>query len=1308
MRKKATNSKKHTIFRMFLVPLIAIMLVQSLLVLGTLFFKQTFERIQDYSIDMMTRIVENRKVILENALIQRCTAVCAEESAVEDLLSEYLRENQLTLKQMMASDEKKREFLTMLLPECLNNLQGIQSTGIFVILTGEDMTSAADYEGFFVRDSDPKVSTTNNTDLLFERGSKELSRTFGVPLDNAWTTYFHMAGQGQRAADDFFYEPWRAGVQHPDAQTVNLGYWSEPFILEDNNNDSHEMITYSVPLRYKGKVYGVFGIEISSRFLYDYFPTSELNDNERSGYLLAIGQENESYMTLMGKGVLYNSIIADETFFELKDTDYDTLYEVEHIHLGTQNVYAVKSPLKLYDSFAPYENVDWVLVGLDTEDGLFGMSHQLYMWMGIAILAGLVFGVFGIYVIILHLTKPIKNLTQCINEGSAGLKNFQATNILEIDGVYDVIQDLMARQKESESILREEKERYRVAIESTSDMFFTFEFETLMLDIVNHPTLNGTWKCGESLFRRDIVYYEDWVAIEDILSNASDKIYKEIRIKFPGQEDFLWYGLYGQVVYDAEGNRSKVVGGMRNIQALKEQEARRKSKLERDSVTGFYAYDTGVERLEKSRAAQPKGIMLHMLLEKLGELNEKNGIVFGDMILEELAHVIRKCCQKLTEKNASQVIAIRFSGDEFVIWFENHQRDEAELFMHEFFERLHGMFDEDVLRLQVRAGLATATEDISNTKLIRMAKLAQNLAKDNAEGCWGFYEDIASKHDKNLPKLHSRRPISNDYGDDVNLASLALNLFGKGENLQAQVTLILRKIGYQYGATDALITIIRPDFRSNYLEHQWHSDTKPLTEIVNQYTDKELEEFLDWLGEESVRSVTVKDSKKAMLQKFLNISEGQHGLILPMFDNGSYMGNIAILGTDAGLSRNSEELQKLAEVRSVIQSQINQQQHDLASKAKSDFLSRMSHEIRTPMNGIIGMTAIALQKDQSKERMLDCLNKVQDSSKYLLGLINDILDMSKIESGKMHLEEEDFDLREMLDTVGELVRPQAEAKQIRFIQKVELKHMWYVADQMRISQVLINLLGNAVKFTNNKGEIVLTVQERGTEENGLIRVYFAVRDNGVGISKEDQKRVFRSFEQARDASSVSKQQGTGLGLSISSRLVQMMGSVIDLESEPGEGSCFSFEIALQQGHEESEGAKEEEDFSFENYHVLVVEDNELNVEVAQCLLEEYGFSVDCVFDGQQAVDRIKSTPPGTYDVILMDIMMPVMNGLDATRAIRAMDREDCRTLPIIAMSANAFDDDLKKSVECGMNGHLSKPVEVDKLYKLLREILQKK
>ncbi len=256
---------------------------------------------------------------------------------------------------------------------------------------------------------------------------------------------------------------------------------------------------------------------------------------------------------------------------------------------------------------------------------------------------------------------------------------------------------------------------------------------------------------------------------------------------------------------------------------------------------------------------------------------------------------------------------------------------------------------------------------------------------------------------------------------------------------------------------------------------------------------------------------------------------------------------------------------------------------------------------------------------------------------------------------------------------------------------------------MRISQVLINLLGNAVKFTAAGGRVIFSVVELGGDEEQA-QVSFAVSDTGIGIAPEDQERVFRSFEQA--SSNPSKQQGTGLGLSISSRLVQLMGSNIQIESTLGEGSTFRFAIPINLG-EDMETEASQEEFSFDGCRVLVVEDNELNSEIAQCLLEERGFAVDCVFNGAEAVEQVKNMPSGTYDVILMDIMMPVMDGLSATRAIRGMEREDCHTIPIVAMSANAFDDDLKKSVECGMNGHLSKPVDVEKLYQTLGEIIFK-
>ena len=1307
MDDKDRKRKKSTIFRIFLVPLIGIMMIQSIITIGTLVVRRTMRMLDEYSISMMGRLVENRRVILQNDMNQRWASVNEQETFVTGLLEQLLESEDVKLDEFLQSGELKSRLLEQMFPEFLNVLEGNTTTGIFIVLTGED-ADATEFDGFFIRDSEPDTIPANYTDLLLERGSKDLSRRWNIPLDTNWTTRFHMDGRGQNAADDYFYEPWRVGTEYADADTEDLGYWSMPFLLEKDSLDSYEMITYSLPLRYKGKVYGVLGVEISIRRLHEYFPIAELNDSQQSGYMLAVRKQDGSYAPLVGRGVLYNLVRTGNDRFLLRDTDYDTISLVEDTILDDQHIYAVMYPLKLYSNNVPYENTEWVLLGLETENALFGMSRQLYVWMVVAILIGLIFGVFGIYFLVRHLTKPVQYLMHCISRGRAGLQEFKPSNILEIDALYDVVNDLTEKQKEAENILLEEKERYRVALESSKDIFFSYDLQNHMLDIVNHATKSGVWKCDEfdsGFIDPCYIYDDDRAAVIRAMQSDSDKVFVEFRMKWPDQSEYTWVAISGNAVYDTDGKRRKLVGSIRDIRKQKEKEAEQLRKTTMDSVTGLYEFGAGMQQIHEHRRIRYDGVMVNLFLDHLTEANEKNGILFGDMILEEMGRITRSRCKELSEKTCWRTVALRFDGNEFVLWLEKQSREQAADFIENLLAEITASFGGEALHVAVHAGLACAEKGQSTETLICMAKQARKVLGSGATMRYMFFEDLPEKERMNLPTLQRREVSTLDYGEDINLASLALNLFGRGADFPGQMLLMVRKIGRTYQASDVLVSVLRADFHSNYLDYQWHNDGETVAESVRPYKEEERMAFLDWLGQDEVRYVSEEDSAQERLQCFVGVSAGQCGVVLPMYDNGSYMGNICILGVGKQLLENPEEYQNLAELGRVIQGQLNQQRHDIASKAKSDFLSRMSHEIRTPMNAIIGMTAIALQQGQEQEQIMECLQKIQTSSTYLLGLINDILDMSKIESGKMKLEPINFDIYEMLNTIRELILPQATAKAIVFEQDIQLTHSRFVADKLRISQVLINLLGNAVKFTPVNGKIALTVHEEYAEGNSETFVSFAVRDTGIGIAKEDQERVFRSFEQAAGMSP-SKARGTGLGLSISNRLIQMMGSSIQLESVLGEGSTFSFSIRLELG-ENTEAEVGEEEISFDGLHILVVEDNELNAEIAQSLLEERNFKVDCVFNGQEAVERIRTTEPGTYDVILMDIMMPVMDGLEATRVIRSMERADCATIPIVAMSANAFDDDLKKSVECGMNGHLSKPVEVDKLYRTLSEVIRK-
>ncbi len=398
-----------------------------------------------------------------------------------------------------------------------------------------------------------------------------------------------------------------------------------------------------------------------------------------------------------------------------------------------------------------------------------------------------------------------------------------------------------------------------------------------------------------------------------------------------------------------------------------------------------------------------------------------------------------------------------------------------------------------------------------------------------------------------------------------------------------------------------------------------------------------------------------------------------------------------------------EKNSTLCEICTIIQNCINQRQHDLSARAKSDFLARMSHEIRTPMNGIIGMTEIALQENQSEEKRLDCLRKVESSSHYLLGLLNDILDMSKIESGKMNLKPEPFDLRVLLNNLHAVLDGRFLEKEQNFRMEIEMKHTGYLVDALRLSQVLVNLLGNAGKYSAACTDITLTVREsEGPEGNSLL--YFAVKDQGIGIAKEDQQRIFRRFEQVDTVAA--RQQGTGLGLAISNRLVRLMGSSIELESAPGKGSCFYFTLQLPRTVLEGVTEKQvqpEKDFT--GTRILVAEDNALNMEILCTFLESLGCVPEGAENGQRAVERFRQSPEGYYQLILMDVMMPVMDGLEAAHQIRLLQRADSRSVPIAAVSANAFEEDIRRSLASGMNAHLSKPVDMNKLRELLEELI---
>lgn len=373
---------------------------------------------------------------------------------------------------------------------------------------------------------------------------------------------------------------------------------------------------------------------------------------------------------------------------------------------------------------------------------------------------------------------------------------------------------------------------------------------------------------------------------------------------------------------------------------------------------------------------------------------------------------------------------------------------------------------------------------------------------------------------------------------------------------------------------------------------------------------------------------------------------------------------------------------------------------DAANKAKSAFLLSMSHDIRTPMNAIIGFTNIALHQNMVSD-IHDSLKKVQQSSNHLLSLLNDVLDFSRIESGKVTISPEPVDMNQLTDNVQAIMNGLLYNRDLQFeVHRENLKNPYVLADVVRIREVLVNLLGNAVKFTKDGGAITLDISSYpGADEKHII-IRYVVRDNGIGMSEEFQKKLFDPFSQEDDANARTQYKGTGLGMAITKKYVDMMGGSIAVESKKGVGATFTVEIPLELPEQVIPSEQKQHlHRDLTGIHVLMAEDNDLNAELATIMLEDAGITVTRASDGKEVVDLFKNNPRGTYNLILMDIMMPNMDGHQAAKAIRALgiERSDAVTIPIIALSANAFIDDIQESLDSGMNDHISKPINIEEL-----------
>lgn len=1294
--------KKKSLWNIFLIPILIIVFVQGAVPFLTLIFSGIRSNMENAVIGLDSHTVENRKVVLENDMIEQWSSVYKESDSLSSALTKVLSNHQMDMQGFMGSGKVQEEYLETVFYDMVEVLQYNSTSGIFLVLGNDgDTDSEGEYKGFWVRDSDPQTKTASRTDLLMERGSKVLSQNMSISLDTSWHTDFHFQGNGKRDADDFFYQPYITAENYVDSRTSmkNLGYWSKPFILEDFYKDNHKMITYSAPLVYDKTVYGVLGIEVGVNDLTKFFQVKDLDSDLNAGFALVVDHGNGNYEGIAGEGALYDAVSRDGSDFVLEEPVQENLRLVQGAAIGKQQIYGLVSNLELYSRNVPYEDTQWALCGFVTEDSVYGLISDVYERILGAILGSALMAVILVYFLVQYATEPVYHLVESVRGGVKGIHGFQESGIQELDELHKVIENLTDTKMQTENQLLEEKERYRIAVESSQDAFFTYKCKEKLLEIVNSKGNDGVWDCGKhpEFLDNDSIHPADKAKLVNAVKSSDGVLDVDFRLQHANGE-FQWVNLSGSITFDENKERSRVVGCIHNVHQHKLLEQAQKRKQIYDSITSFYRLGSGLEVVETLCRDDPEGVLVLLEIQQFSKIDERYGLIFGDIILEQFAGLLAK---RFQEDGLNGGIYIRAGADQMLVWLPVCTTGPIVRSVQGLEKDFGALTDEKHLSLSLKCGIAVTGSRNSLSEALEQTKTALTAARHGKQEII-FYEELSTEEKACAVDVAFAEVASLERLKEMTLSSIALNLFDRDGDTSVVLDILALKLQEKYHLTDIVITHFNGEYMVNNLLYCWKTwEKKDGWDGMVHCSEKQYQHFVETQEMQQLLTSGESIRKEPLIQPF---ASGRNDIVFHMTDNGQYSGSIVFQDIDQDVLEKKEECKCLEEISAIIQNRLNLERHDLSAKAKSDFLARMSHEIRTPMNGIIGMTEIALKDGQTEERRIDCLRKIEYSSEYLLGLINDILDMSKIESGKMRLIEEKCNLMEMIQGLRPLLEAKLNENNIQYIADIQLKNHWFMADSLRLNQVLVNLLGNALKYSRPDGHVWLTVRET-EEEKGFSNLYFQVRDDGIGIAPEKQQLIFRQFEQA-DNSENARKQGTGLGLAISRRIVRMMDSDIKLESEPGKGSSFSFSVKFQPvSGEKTTVTSRPEEISFPGKRILVVEDNELNMEIICTILENYGIETEQAVNGKEAVRRMEESVPGYYDMIFMDIMMPEMDGLEATRTIRNLDREDCKKIPIYAMSANAFDEDVKRSLASGMNGHLSKPVNLQVLEKTLQKVL---
>lgn len=863
--------------------------------------------------------------------------------------------------------------------------------------------------------------------------------------------------------------------------------------------------------------------------------------------------------------------------------------------------------------------------------------------------------------------------------------------------------------KEELEKLAIERRHYHILLDNSSDTVFEYDCNKDIMYTYG-AFFDGTQTENRYYAYRDFrtrVLSGELVHIEDIhrlacFLEGEGEHYVECRFQVKGQEEvsYMWIRLEGRKT-GGKGHKERVIGCFRDIHEQKLIELNAMEGFYRNRLTGFYQ-KVYAERIIDQRINSLPGdaISSFYLLElkNYEEYAEREGRVFADTLVAETAML-------LDVKENPEYVMVYLSDGVFAV-FCNHAAQDG-IDMEAVCKEVKKIYICEQECLCPKLARVTTQKFRSFYELVFQARVLLELSKDlpGEQNVFRYedYEEDAQAFEEAFPEFdfpEYKEPADSKLEFSKDFVSFSLTLLEGVRNFEHGMMLLLSVLTKHMKLSGIHILEGNQEFLSTTLMYSYSGNgnqREPGEEFVHG-SRMEFEAFYSMMERKKsfIYGKKEKDCLSEMEWKPLEQFAKDFQCWELVYQNGGTRG-IIVFEKENDVWTESEKL-FFQEISKVIAAYIERNKELVANRSKTELLLNLSHEIRTPVNTILGMTVVAKNEISNPVQVADCLEKIDVSVKYLSLLVNDIVDMTQLEQGRLILHKRVFNMNELLEQLETTFCVQAKENAVQFYVEHQIILPKVIGDSVRISQILANLIENALKYTPEGGKVLLSVEQK--EQADGYGMYFTVEDTGIGFSKENLYRIRQEFKKClRD--NIQKQKESGLGLLVCSRILHIMGSELRLESTEGEGSRLSFclNLPLAEGKLREAGC-----YDFSNRRVLLAEDNELNMEITKSILEMVGFAVEVAENGKVAVEMYARQDAGYYDVILMDIRMPEMDGLTATRFIRKMGREDSQSIPIIAMTANAFDADEKFSMESGMDGHLSKPIDINLLYQIL-EIL---